>query len=181
MGTLHQQLQATFRWIGDRTDPDYRADPTGWWRDPEILAELGPALASLFWDENPTVVVATQSRGTLLGTLVAVCLGIGMTEVRKGANRAADSDAWWEATTAPDYRDSQLRLGARKSLLKSGDRALFVDDWIATGAQAQATQEIVERSGATWVGAAVVVDGLERSHLRRALNLRAVLNIRDLM
>lgn len=53
---LRSRLTETFRWLGDRTDPDVRADPTGWWRDPELLAQLGPALASLFPEASPTVV-----------------------------------------------------------------------------------------------------------------------------
>jgi len=57
---------------------------------------------------------------------------------------------------------------------------LFIDDWIATGAQADACKDLVEMSGARWIGAAVVVDGLERSDLRLSLRLRSLLHIRDL-
>lgn len=35
-------------------------------------------------------------------------------------------------------------------------------------------------SGAAWVGASVVVDGLEESTVRRHLNLRSIIHIRDL-
>lgn len=180
MPELSERLRASFRWLGDRTDPDYRADVTGWWRDAGILGEIGAALALLFSDEKPTVVMGTQSRGSLLGVLTARHLGVGFAEVRKDPGRAADSDAWWETSTAPDYRDTQLRLGLRRSLLRSGDLVLFVDDWIATGAQARACQTLVRMSGAAWCGAAVVVDGLEHPHLRRELRLRSLLNIRDL-
>ena len=124
--------------------------------------------------------MGTQSRGSLLGVLVARSLGVGFAEVRKDPGRGADSDAWWETSTTPDYRDEQLRLGLRRSLLQSGDRVLFIDDWIATGAQADACKDLVEMSGAHWIGAAVVVDGLERSDLRLSLRLRSLLHIRDL-
>jgi len=180
MSDLRGQLRASFRWIGDRTDPDYRADVTGWWRDPEIVRQIGAALAGLFSDERPTVVLGTQSRGSLLGVLVAHHLGVGFAEVRKDPSRAADSDAWWEASTAPDYRDRHLRLGVRRSLLQSGDSVLFVDDWVDTGAQAVACRALVEMSGARWCGAAVIVDGLREAGLRRLLQVRALLNIRDL-
>lgn len=126
------------------------------------------------------MVIGTQSRGSLLGVLTAHHLGVGFAEVRKHPGRGADSDAWWETSTAPDYRNEQLRLGLRRTLLRSGDIALFVDDWIATGAQARACRALVEMSGARWCGAALVVDGLEQSTLRRDLKVRAILNIRDL-
>lgn len=177
---LRDNLLASFRWMGDRTDPDYRADVSGWWREAEILEEIGPRLAGLFVGEHPTVVMGTQSRGSLLGVLTARHLGVGFAEVRKDPVRAADSDAWWETSTAPDYRDQHLRLGLRRGLLKSGDSVLFVDDWVATGAQATACRSLVEMSGARWCGAAVIVDGLELATTRRTLNLRSIVNIREL-
>ncbi|MGO4536677.1 phosphoribosyltransferase family protein [Leifsonia sp. 2MCAF36] len=180
MSELRDQLRATFRWIGDRTDPDYRADVTGWWRDPQVVQQIGAALAGLFSDERPTVVLGTQSRGSLLGVLVAQHLGVGFAEVRKDPGPSADSDAWWMISTVPDYRDRHLRLGLRRSLLTSGDSVLFVDDWVDTGAQSGACRSLVEMSGARWCGAAVIVDGLHEPGLRRTLRVRALLNIRDL-
>ncbi|SFJ63479.1 phosphoribosyltransferase family protein [Cellulomonas sp. KH9] len=177
---IQERLQERFRWLGDRTDPDFRADLTGWWRDAELLVQLGPALAGLFSDVSPTVIVGPQSRGSLLGPLVAVHLGVGFVELLKNHASAADSDAWLQVTTPPDYRDRHLRLGARRALLTSGDRVLFVDDWVATGAQVEAAHALVELSGATWLGAAVLVDGAERAHVRRKVNLRSLLHIRDL-
>jgi adenine phosphoribosyltransferase len=181
MPQLRDRLRSSFRWIGDRADPDRRADVTGWWRDDRIVAEIGAELAGLFPEARPTVVMGTQSRGSLLGVLTAHHLGVGFAEVRKNPGRGADSDAWWETTsTAPDYRDQHLRLGLRRTLLKSGDSVLFVDDWIATGAQARACRSLVGTSGGSWCGAAVVVDGLEQSTVRREPQVRAPLNIRDL-
>ncbi|WP_434995104.1 phosphoribosyltransferase family protein [Arthrobacter sp. Ld5] len=177
---MRDRLRQSFRWRGDRTDPDFRADVTGWWRSPDTLLSLGPGLAALFPDVVPTVVMGTESHGSLLGVLTAQHLGIGFAEVRKDPGRAADSDAWWEVSSGPDYLDRNLRLGLRRSLLKAGDRVLFVDDWIATGAQAEACHALVEMSGATWTGAAVVVDGLERTSLRRKLQVRSMLNVREL-
>jgi len=153
---------------------------TGWWRDAGVLQDLGSALAELHAASRPTVVLGTESRGSLLGVLTATALGVGFAEVRKDPSRAADSDSWWETTTAPDYRDEHLNLGLRRSLLQSGDRVLFVDDWIATGAQAEASWRLVEMSGAAWIGAAVVVDGLEDSAIRRRLDVRSIVHIRDL-
>jgi len=177
---LNERLKASFRWVGDRTDPDYRADVTGWWRDATILRDLGPALAEMFADAQINVVMGTQSRGSLVGALTAQSLGVGLAEVRKDPGHAADSDAWWVTNTAPDYRDRHLRLGLRRSLIHSGDRVLFVDDWIDTGAQAKACRGLVDMSGATWVGAAIIVDGLESASLRRELGVRSLLHIRDL-
>lgn len=180
MAETRELLKARFRWLGDRTDAGGRADMTGWWRDAEILQDLGQAVSGLFAADDPTVVLAPQSRGMLIGSLVASHLNIGMVELRKEPGRAADSDAWRLRTTPPDYRDRHLLMGFRRDLIRAGDRVLFVDDWIATGGQALTAKALVGDAGATWVGSSVIVDGLETPNLRRELNLRALLHLRDL-
>lgn len=177
---LHADLVRAFRWRGDRTDDWYRADPSGWWADATILQRLGPALADLFPDSAPTVVLGPQSRGALLGALVAAHLEVGLVELRKDPWPSADSDRWLVVRTPPDYRDLNLRVGARKDHLGAGQRVLLVDDWIQTGGQALGARAVVEQAGATWCGAALVVDGLTDSRLRRDLAVRALLNLRDL-
>lgn len=181
---LRSMLLSRFRW---RSDPPVwpdsavsYADDSRWWREPGILRGVGPALADLFSDAAPTVVMGTESRGSLLGPLVASHLGLGFIEVRKEAARASDDDVWLRRRTPPDYRDRHLELAVRRSMLRGGDRVLFVDDWAASGAQAIACQQLTQDVGATWVGAAVVVDGLESARDRRALNLRGLLHLREL-
>lgn len=177
---MREALRASFRWRGDRTDDHALADPTGWWADPQILREIGPALAALFADAEPTVIVGLQSRGTLLGALVAAHLGVGLVEVRKDPSPSADSDRWFVVHTPPDYQDRTLRLGARADHLTSDDRVLVVDDWVQTGGQLLGVREIVTRARASWCGVALVVDGVGDSSLRRNLNLRSLLHVRDL-
>ncbi|UQX88680.1 hypothetical protein M6D93_01450 [Jatrophihabitans telluris] len=128
----------------------------------------------------PTVVLGPESRGSLLGALVAGHLGLGLVEVRKDPARSADSDRWLTAFTPPDYQDRTLLLGARRDHLLAGQRVLFVDDWIDTGGQAQAVRAIVGAAQAVWCGAAVIVDALQDSRLRRDLGVRSLMGIRDL-
>lgn len=173
-------LRNAFAWRGDRTDKHRYADITGWWRRPDLLRDLGPALAGLFADEQPTVVLGPESSGFLLGPLVALSLRVGFVEVRKNPAAASDSDAWLRRTTPPDYRDRHLTLGFRKHLLDGGDRVLFVDDWIDTGGQALGTSLLTQDAEATWVGVATVVDALSSNQLRRRLNVRSLMHIRQL-
>ncbi|GAB3165267.1 phosphoribosyltransferase family protein [Amycolatopsis stemonae] len=173
-------LRAAFAWRGDRPDRHRYADVTGWWRRPDLLRCLGPALAQLFAGERPTVVLGPESRGCLLGPLVALSLDVGFVEVRKDRTGSSDSDAWLRRTTPPDYRDRHLTLGFRKSLVDSGDRVLFVDDWMETGGQASGAHLLTQDAGATWLGAATVVDALTGNRLRRHLNVRSLLHVREL-
>jgi len=173
-------LRSAFEWRADRFDRRWYADSTGWWADPSILGRLGPALARLFVDERPTVVLGPQSRGAMLGALVAVHLGVGLVELRKDPVPLADSDRWLTARTPPDYRNRNLLLGARRKHLGSAHRALFVDDWIDTGGQTIAARSLVEQAGATWCGAAVIVDALRDRRLRHELDVRCLTRSRDL-
>ncbi len=131
---LRTSLKGGFAWRSDGGGSAV-ADVTGWWRDPDLLKMLGPALADLWKTETPTVVVGLQSRGCLLGPLVAEAIGVGFVEVRKNPSRASDNDEWLNATTPPDYRDRHLTLGFRRRLVAPSDRVVLVDDWIDTGGQ----------------------------------------------
>jgi len=177
---LRDRLVSAFAWRGDRWDRHLLADVTGWWRDPALLRELGPALADPFRADRPTVVLGLQSRGVLLGALVALELGVGLVEVRKEPSQASDSDEWVVATTPPDYRDRHLSLGFRRNLVAPDDRVLVVDDWVDTGGQALGTQRLVAVTRASWLGISVIVDALGNHHTRRSLGAHALLHLREL-
>jgi adenine phosphoribosyltransferase len=115
----------------------------------------------------------------VVDALVAQHLHVGLVEVRKEPCPAADSDRWLITRTPPDYRDRHLELGVRREHLGADQRAVLVDDWIQTDGQALGVRTLVQAVGATWCGAAVIVDGLRDSRLRHDLQVRALLNLRD--
>ena len=176
---LVARLAAAFAWRTDRAEDSARADVTGWWRDPTLLRSLAPALAGLF-NDTPTVVLGPQSRGALVGALVAAHLEVGLVEARKDPGPASDSDQWLTRTTPPDYRDRHTVFGFRRELIRSGDRVLFVDDWTDTGSTVAVSKALVLEAGGHWIGAATVVDALQSSQQRRELPLRSLLHVRDL-
>ncbi|HET6529332.1 MAG TPA: phosphoribosyltransferase family protein, partial [Actinoplanes sp.] len=134
------------------------SDRSGWWRDPVVLDALGPALGGLFPGAQPTVVVAPEVTGFLIGPLVARALGTGFVEAyRAGARRPIAEPMTW-ADVPADHRGERHRLGVRTRLITPSDRVLVVDDWAATGAQSRALTELITRLGATPVGTAVIVD-----------------------
>lgn len=184
MNDLRAALLENFRWRSDPPQwPERRtsyADYTLWWRDPSILRGLGAALAGLFSDAEPSVVMGPESRGSLVGPLVATHLAVGFAEVRKGARRGSDDDQWLTRLTPPDYQDRHVELAVRRGILAPSDRVLFVDDWAAAGAQAIACQQLTEAAGAQWIGAAVIVDAVENASERRQLKLRGLLHVREL-
>lgn len=85
MTDLRSALKNAFKRRGiDRWGLNGRPDVTRWWRDPAILGQLGPALASPLERHEPTVTRAPQTRGTMLGTLVATHLQVSLVDLRHG-------------------------------------------------------------------------------------------------
>ena len=177
---LRDRIVGDFRWVHNPVDGGLYADITGWWRDPVTLHEISCGLADLVRADRPTVVLGLQSRGTLLGALVAQHLHVGLIEVRKGITPQSDTDRLLIATTPPDYRDRHLRLGFPRGLISSSDRAVLIDDWIDTGGQALGVQQLVHAADAAWLGAAVVVDGLSDNRIRRLLRVSSLVHLRHL-
>ncbi len=176
---LESRLRSAFSWRGDRI-AEYRfGDVTQWWREPRILRDVGAALAGLFREPAPTVVLGPEASGVLLGPMVAVELGVGFVQVEKDCRPAFDSDAWLQRTSPPDYADRHLRMGFRKNLVRPGDRAVMVDDWVETGSQALTVQSLVADARAEWLGVAAIVDATSGT-LRRRLGIRSLLHVRDL-
>ncbi len=177
---LRVALINSFRWRGDDgTDARY-ADRTRWLRDPAVLSSLGRGLGELVDGEPPTVVVAPQSSGYLLGPLVATHFHAGFVPASKEAERLADSDSWLTTRTPLDYQGRNLELGFRQFLIGPEDRVLIVDDWADTGGQLLALKSVVAQTGAKLTGICVIVDALKQNSVRRELDLKSLLHLRDL-
>lgn len=131
-------------------------DVAGVLRVPELLAALGPALAAPFYDAGVTVVLAPEARGPILGGLVAVELGAGLVLARKLDRNHPGADIPVES--APTWRGQSETFLGRSFDLTSRDRVLLVDDWITTGNTMRAAGNILRLLGATYVGAAVLVN-----------------------
>ncbi|MGW4462206.1 phosphoribosyltransferase family protein [Micromonospora sp. NBC_01796] len=177
---LRKRLTELFRWIDPGPDSSHLvSDISGWWRDPDTLLEIGPALGNLFRAESPTVVLAPEVTGLLIGPLVATALGVGFLPAYKntGDRRIAEPTTW--ATTPPDYRGRQLALGVRDRHLGPADRVLVVDDWVASGAQVRALYQVISARGATPVGTAAIIADCP-VELARELRVRSLLDRHDL-
>jgi adenine phosphoribosyltransferase len=171
---LNGRLRAAFAWRGEGY-----ADVSGWWADAEILRDIGPALAGLHKDGEPTLVAGIESLGFLLGPLVATALGVGFIEVRKDLTEWQTGDQVARRMTPPDYNERDLSLGVRRRVLQARERVVLVDEWITTGAQATAAKRLIEDLHCDFLGVAVVVDATD-NRVRRDLNVRSLVSLHQL-
>ena len=99
------------------------------------------------------VVIGVEARGFLLGAAAAYALEAGVVGVRKPGKLPVVSD---RESYALEYGIASLELA--HSVLRPGQRALVVDDVLATGGTAAATCALVERAGASVSGIAVLLE-----------------------
>ncbi|MGQ0717244.1 MAG: adenine phosphoribosyltransferase [Pseudonocardiales bacterium] len=99
------------------------------------------------------VVVGVEARGFLLGASAAYALGAGVVGVRKPGKLPVVSD---REAYALEYGVAALELA--EGALRPGQRALVIDDVLATGGTVAATCALVERSGAAVSGIAVLLE-----------------------
>lgn len=99
------------------------------------------------------VVVGVEARGFLLGAAAAYALGAGMVGVRKPGKLPVVSD---REAYALEYGVAALELA--DGALRPGQRALVIDDVLATGGTVAAACALVERAGAAVSGIAVLLE-----------------------
>lgn len=139
--------------------------------DPEAMLAVESRLAGAFRDAGPTRVVGIESRGFLFGVLVARALGVGFAPVRKQGKLPWRTVA---ETYALEYGTDTVEM--HEDAVGPGDRALIIDDLLATGGTAAAAARLVERLGAEVVGLGFVVelgflDGRAKLGDRRVVSL----------
>jgi adenine phosphoribosyltransferase len=113
-------------------------------QDPKMLRLALDSFVELVGARPVDKVVAIESRGFILGGVVADRLGVGFVPVRKPGKLP------WRTRRASyelEYGTDSLEI--HEDALKAGERVLVVDDVIATGGTAQAVGTLVAGFGAT--------------------------------
>jgi len=133
---------------GIRDVPDFpRAgvvfkDITTLLKDPIAFRRAMDLLTVLCGDRAIDRVVAVESRGFIVGGVLAHRLGVGFVPVRKPGKLPARTVT---ASYELEYGTDSLEI--HEDALVRGERVLIVDDVIATGGTARAVADLVERLG----------------------------------
>ena len=115
--------------------------------DPTAFSHAVNELAEHFKDQGVTKVVGAEARGFLIGAPVAYALGAGLVPARKPGKLPREV-----FTESYDLEYGSNELQIHKDALVPGDRALIIDDLVATGGTSVATAKLIEEAGATVVG-----------------------------
>jgi adenine phosphoribosyltransferase len=147
-------LRATIRDVPDFPRPGIVfKDITTLLRDPVAFRRAMDLLTVLCGDRPLDRVAAVESRGFIVGSVLADRLGAGLVPVRKPGKLPFRTV---KASYQLEYGSDSLEI--HEDAFARGERVLVVDDLIATGGTARAVAELVERLGGQVVAFAFLVE-----------------------
>jgi len=152
-----------------RDIPDFPApgvmfrDITPVLQDPKAFKEVIDSMVECVAPMKADVIVGIESRGFVLGTPIAIQLGLGFVPVRKAGKLPADTI---RAEYALEYGTNAVEI--HRDAIEPGMRVAIVDDLLATGGTAKAAVELVEELGGKVVGLSFLIE-LEFLHGRSLL------------
>jgi adenine phosphoribosyltransferase len=115
-------------------------DVTTLFKDPDILHELSNGLYEMYKDKGITKVVGIESRGFIMGPLVALRLNAGFVPIRKQGKLPADV---YEESYKKEYGTDIIQI--HKDAISSDDIVLLHDDLLATGGTMVAAVKLVQK------------------------------------
>ena len=129
-----------------RTVPDFPIpgilffDVTTLFKSRECLKELENRLYELYKDKGITKVVGIESRGFVMGALLASRLGAGFVPARKPGKLPAETI---QESFAKEYGTDTIEI--HKDAITEDDVVLIHDDLLATGGTAKAAYNLVQK------------------------------------
>lgn len=135
-----QDLKNAIRNIPDFPSPGIQfKDVTTLFKVHERLQELSDILYETYKDKGITKVVGIESRGFIMGPILATRIGAGFVPIRKPGKLPAETI---EISYEKEYGKDTIQI--HKDALDSNDIVLLHDDLLATGGTMRAAYELVK-------------------------------------
>ncbi|MCS5531527.1 MAG: adenine phosphoribosyltransferase, partial [Candidatus Poseidoniales archaeon] len=121
--------------------------------DAEALNETIERFAEHYKNEKIDVVVGVESRGFIIGTPLAIRMGLGFIPIRKAGKLPGPTHG-----VDYDLEYGKDRVEVHQDAIPEGSRVLLVDDLIATGGTIEGSAKLVKKVGGLIVGYAFVIE-----------------------
>ena len=115
-------------------------DVTTLFKDADILREIVEGLVEIYKNKGITKVVGIESRGFILGPLLAVRLNAGFIPIRKPGKLPA---AVFTESYQKEYGTDSIQI--HQDAIDSEDIVLLHDDLLATGGTMQAAVQLIKK------------------------------------
>lgn len=120
---------------------------------PKAFTTCLDLFAETWAGERVDAIVGIESRGFIFGAALAARMSASFVPARKPGKLPAETD---RVEYELEYGTDALEMHV--DALKAGERAVVVDDLIATGGTAEATLQLVRRRGAEVIGCGFVIE-----------------------
>jgi adenine phosphoribosyltransferase len=146
--SLADEVKARLRDVKDFPRPGIVfKDITPLLADPVLFGRVINAMAAPFRGEHITKVIGVEARGFILGAPVALALNAGFVPARKPGKLPHRTVV---ERYSLEYGSDGLEL--HEDAVLKGERAIIVDDVLATGGTAEATARLTSQVGGELVG-----------------------------
>ncbi len=115
-------------------------DVTTLFKDAECIRELSDTMYEIYKEKGITKVVGIESRGFIMGGILATRLGAGFVPVRKPGKLPAETI---EESYDKEYGKDTIQI--HKDAINENDVVLLHDDLLATGGTMKAACDLVRR------------------------------------
>jgi len=125
--------------------------------DIDLFSEFGKEFLNIFKGENITKILTIESSGIGIACVVAQYFNVPVLFAKKNKTKNIAGETYTsrvESFTTGRVYD----IIVSKEFLKNDDRVLIIDDFLANGSALQGLSKIVTDSGATLVGAGIVIE-----------------------
>ena len=121
----------------------------------QVAAEMAVVIQDQFnRNGDITHIVGIESRGFVVGAVLAVTIGVPFVMVRKKGSKYPGS--LLQETYALEYGEDTLVL--QEGILGHANRVLIADDLVATGGSMLATKRLVEQAEARVIGFTSIIN-----------------------
>lgn len=142
-GLTLEQVKNSIRNIPDFPIPGIQfKDITTALKDAEVLHYMADILYDYYKDKGITKVVGVESRGFILGSILAYKLNAGFVLLRKPGKLPAETH---QVEYALEYGTDKLEV--HKDAISADDVILLHDDLLATGGSAHAALQLLRKFG----------------------------------
>jgi adenine phosphoribosyltransferase len=117
-------------------------DITTVFKDAACLHELAEGMCEMYKDKGITKVLGIESRGFIMGPIVANHIGAGFVTIRKPGKLPADT---LQQEYEKEYGTDKIEI--HKDALSADDVVLIHDDLLATGGTMKAAYDLVKKFG----------------------------------
>jgi len=122
-------------------------------KSPEGLSKAADELYKYAENKKITKVVGIESRGFILGGILAQKLNVGFIPIRKPGKLPAETIS---ESYMLEYGTDTIQI--HKDAIQPGDRILLHDDLLATGGTMEAACKLVEKLGGIVVQISFIID-----------------------